>query len=261
MTTSPILSLTPPYHLRLSGTGAALRQKESLLLTLGQSEGRAYSNGQIDNYRGHKQLRFPNRPPLTLRIQARFSHPDGLLRGTAGFGFWNYPFVFGATELPRLPAAVWFFYASPPGNMALAHNVPGYGFKAAVIDATRPQALALIPLAPLAVPLLNIPPLAPLLWPPIQRVVGIGEAPIDVTMTDMHTYELRWGLTQSDFYVDGQPVLLGAPSPRGPLCLVIWLDNQYLIVTPQGRFGWGLLPFAERQWLEIASVELLNSVV
>jgi hypothetical protein len=256
-----ILSLSPPYHLRLSGSGAALRQTGALNLTLGQNVGQSYSNAQIDDYRGQGNIRFRNRPPLTLRVQARFSHPDGLLRGTAGFGFWNYPFILGAAELPRLPAAVWFFYGSRPGNMALARNVPGYGFKAAVIDTTRPQAIALLPFAPLAVPLLNVPLLEPLLWPPIQWAVGVCEMPIYTPMTELHTYELRWGHTQSDFYIDGQPVLLGAPSPRGPLCLVIWLDNQYLIVTPQGRFGWGLLPLAERQWLHITNVEMLSSVV
>jgi hypothetical protein len=31
----------------------------------------------------------------------------------------------------------------------------------------------------------------------------------------------------------------------------MWLDNQYLIVTPWGRLGYGLLDAAGRQWMEV----------
>jgi hypothetical protein len=31
----------------------------------------------------------------------------------------------------------------------------------------------------------------------------------------------------------------------------MWLDNQYMIVKPWGRFGWGLLDTPGRQWLEV----------
>jgi hypothetical protein len=37
---------------------------------------------------------------------------------------------------------------------------------------------------------------------------------------------------------------------------VAWIDNQYLIVTPQGRLGWGLLDAPGEQWLEIADLRL-----
>jgi hypothetical protein len=259
MTLLPILG--PPYQLRLAGAGAALRGPRGLALTLGPTTAQAYSNAQIDDYRGLGAQRFLHQPPLTLSLRARFSHPSGALLGTAGFGFWNYPLVLGARDWPRLPTAIWFFYGSPPGNMALAQGVPGHGFKAAVIETTRPQALALIPFAPLAVPLLNLPPVERRLWPLIQRAVGVRETPIAAQMSEWHSYALRWGQRSADFFVDGQPVLLNAPAPAGPLCLVIWLDNQYLIVTPQGRLGWGLLPSAERQWIEIEQVRLSAGMV
>ena len=44
--------------------------------------------------------------------------------------------------MPTLPRAIWFFYGSLPSNMSLALDVPGYGWKAATIDALRPSALA-----------------------------------------------------------------------------------------------------------------------
>ena len=255
------LALDPPDQLRLAGAGAALRGSSGLVLTVGRSTAQTYSNAQIDDYRGLGAARFLNHPPLSLTVRARFSHPSGVLRGTAGFGFWNYPLVLGARDWPRLPTALWFFYGSPPGNMALAHGVPGHGFKAAVIDTNRPQARALIPFAPLAVPLLNLPPMERQLWPLIQRAVGVREALIDADMTAWHTYQLCWGRSSADFFVDGQPVLVGAPTSTGPRCLVIWLDNQYLIVTPQGRLGWGLLPNAERQWIELDQVIVSSDMV
>jgi hypothetical protein len=43
--------------------------------------------------------------------------------------------------------------------------------------------------------------------------------------------------------------------PRGPLGLVAWVDNQWMVATPHGRFGWGLLQ-AEAQWLDLALVRI-----
>jgi hypothetical protein len=54
--------------------------------------------------------------------------------------------------------------------------------------------------------------------------------------------------------VDGEPVLEGAPSPWGPLGLVMWMDNQYMVATPWGHLGWGLLDVPGRQWMEVEEV-------
>ncbi len=85
---------------------------------------RQYSNAQVDDYRGLSRRRFPWRPPAKLTVRARFSHPAGHLKGTAGFGFWNDPFLMTGARLPALPQAIWFFYASPPSDMRLdlAHS-------------------------------------------------------------------------------------------------------------------------------------------
>ncbi|MBC7250324.1 MAG: hypothetical protein H5T62_08560 [Anaerolineae bacterium] len=215
---------------------------------------RQYTDAQIDDYQGLPRRRFPWRPPLTLSVRARFSHPAGELRGTAGFGFWNDPFLMTGARLPALPRALWFFYASPPSEMKLDLRTPGWGWKAATIDALRPSALLLIPVAPLTVLLMNIRPLYRALWPSIQRALGIGEALLKVEMTDWHTYTLEWGSGEARFSVDGAPVLSAAPSPGGPLGFVMWLDNQYMVVTPWGRLRWGLLETPARQWMEVAQL-------
>src|SRR5205823_2626176 len=98
-----------------------------------------------------------NRPPLRMEVRARSSLPaataassvesTGTLRGTAGFGFWNYPFSVRG-DILMLPEAIWFFYASPPSNMALVPHIPGCGWKAQVVHSMRPAALAsTLPLA------------------------------------------------------------------------------------------------------------------
>ena len=49
---------------------------------------------------------------------------------------------------------------------------------------------------------------------------------------------------------------MGDVSPRGALGLVIWIDNQYMIVTPQGRLGHGLMEFEHEQYLEVARLAI-----
>jgi hypothetical protein len=135
--------------------------------------------------------------------------------------------------------------------MKLALDVPGYGWKAATIDALHPLALMLVPIALPAALLMNLRPLYRALWPPLQRALNIHEYPTNVPMTDWHTYVIEWGLEHAAFFINGKPVLENTPSPRGPLGFVMWLDNQYMIVKPWGRFGWGLLETSGCQWLEV----------
>ncbi len=229
----------------LEPAGSALR------FAVGSTASRRYSNAQIDDYAGAARRRFPWRPPLRLDVRARFSHPAGELRGTAGFGFWNDPFLMTGKRLPALPRAIWFFYASSPSDIRLDLDAPGHGWKAATIDALRPAALLLAPVALPAVLLLNIRPVYRALWPPIQRAIHVSEAVPEVSMNEWHAYAIEWGTHRSRFFVDGELVAGPVPSPRGPLGFVMWLDNQYMVATPQGRLGWGMLEITDRQWLEV----------
>jgi len=257
-----------PYWRRyVLGTGALEPTDSTLRFVTADATARKYSDAQIDDYQDLPRRRFLWRPPLSLTVRARFSHPagngstgpvlsgaEGLttgLRGTAGFGFWNDPFLMTGARVPALPRALWFFYGSLPSSMKLDLHTPGYGWKAATIDALRPAALLLAPLAPLAVLLMNIRPLYYALWPPIQRVLNVREATVEVAMTEWHTYVVEWGTEWACFSVDGETVLEDAPSPRGPLGFVMWLDNQYMVVTLWGRLGWGLLDVPGRQWMEV----------
>ncbi|NIO41612.1 MAG: hypothetical protein GTO41_16380, partial [Burkholderiales bacterium] len=66
-----------------------------------------------------------------------------------------------------------------------------------------------------------------------------------------HTYVLEWTQESARFLVDEKLVLDCGTSPGGPLGFVMWLDNRYAVVTPWGRFGFGLLAAPGEQWLEV----------
>lgn len=234
---------------RCSGGAGVVRTTTGLRLIRPPGPANRYRNAQLDDFGRRAGPPRALRPPYTLRLRARTSHPAEQLVGTAGFGLWSYPWAWP----PRMPQAVWFFFGAPPHDMPLALGVPGHGWKAAAIDAGRPAALAWLPAAPLVVPLLNLPPLYRRLWPPIQRAAGIAETIVNVDLSQWHDYDIHWGISESTLAVDGV-IVLRAPSPRGPLSTVIWIDNQYAIVRPTGQLGWGLQACAEAQWLEVNAV-------
>jgi hypothetical protein len=248
---------------RMEAGGGMLTTSDSgLRMVTANTTVRRYANAQIDDYQGRARHDFLWRPPLELVVRARFSHlasraaGDTGLRGTAGFGFWNDPFLMTGSRVPALPRAIWFFYASPPSDIALDFGTPGFGWKAAIIDAQRPSAVLLALTAPLAVPLMNIRGFYRTFWPVAQQALSIKEAEVPAEMTAWHTYAIEWGVSEARFQVDGKMLLDCDTPPRGPLGLVIWLDNQYLVATPWGRLRYGLLATPGEQWLELESVEI-----
>jgi hypothetical protein len=191
-----------------------------------------------------------------LTVRARFSHEANQLSGTAGFGFWNDPFMMTGLRRPALPRAIWFFYSSPPSNMKLDLHTPGPGWKAATLDAIRWPFFALLPTAPLAIPLMNIDILYHTVWPIGQRAIKVSEAMLTANMTEWHTYVIDWQKKTARFRVDGEIILACQTAPRGPLGFVMWLDNQYMVITPWGHFKHGLLEASEKKWMEVDTLEI-----
>lgn len=247
-------ALPQPWQTYVKGNGALELTGTGMRFINTDTASRHYTNAQLDDYQGLVRRDFLHRPPLRLTVRARFSHPAGVLKGTAGFGFWNDPFLMTGLRRPALPRVIWFFYSSSPSNMKLDLETPGHGWKAGTLDALRWPFLALLPTAPLAVPLMNIGPLYRTFWPLGQRAINVSERLVPVQMTDWHTYQIDWQPERAIFRVDEQVFLDCHTPPRGPLGLVIWLDNQYAVVTPWGRFGYGLLATPGEQWLELASL-------
>jgi len=256
-------SVVPPqWHTHVAGSGRLETTGSSLKHVTACATSENYTNAQIDDHQGLSRRSFAWYPPLTLTVRARFSHGAEELHGTAGFGLWNDPLLMTQRRLPALPRAIWFLYASSPSDMKLDSTVPGWGWKAAAIDAMRARALVWAPMAPLLVPLMNFAPAYRSIWPRIQRDLRIREAVIRTDMRRWHTYELRWGTDLSQFRVLADGVessipLLVAPSPQGPLGFVMWQDNQYLAVTPWGHISWGLLAIPGEQWMEVDHVSIV----
>ena len=233
------------------GAGRVRRQDDEIRLEIPAAGGDSYHDAQISDYADRRDFR--NAPPLRLSLRAR---ANGDLRGTAGFGFWNHAFAPGERGF-RLPQALWFFYSSPPGNIALAKGVRGHGWKAATIDARNPRFLALLPAAPVGFLLMRSRRLVDALWPIGQSALGVRETLLDESLlADFHTYSIDWHADGAVFSVDGA-VVLRTDAVRGSrLGFIAWLDNQYAIVTPQGRFGHGMLDITRPQSLRLRDISI-----
>jgi hypothetical protein len=246
------------------GNGLLSFSYSSLRLEMMAAQQGHYTDAQIDDYAGHARSQFPWHAPLRMEVCARFSHEaagtttqvtdSNYLRGTAGFGFWNYPFsVRGDILMP--PEAIWFFYASPPSNMALVPGIIGWGWKAQVVHSMRAGALAAVLPTAFTIGWASITghsqPAAR--W--LQRLSGASETLLSADMLHWHTYTLEWQQQQARFWVDGHPVLSVPNPPVRSLGFVAWLDNQYAIATPRGVLRFGTVASGP-QWLELDSIRI-----
>lgn len=246
------------------GGGTLLSTHSMLRMAFESAITGQYTDAQIDDYDNLPRAAFPWQPPLRMQVIARSSLPAAthsstsedscILRGTAGFGFWNYPFSVRG-DILMLPEAIWFFYASPPSNMALVPGIPGWGWKAQVVHSMRPGALAAtLPLAATTVfGLLTSETRPAARW--MQRLTGAYEALLAVELTNWHTYTLEWLQSEAAFWVDDKLVLRAPKPPTRPLGFVAWLDNQYAIATPRGVLRFGTVASGP-QWFELDSVNI-----
>ena len=209
-----------------------------------------YRLAQLDDYVRLPRSKFPSRPPLTLSLRARAS--DNSIPGTWGFGLWNDPFGmslgFGGTpfRLPALPNAAWFFHASEENWLSFGEK-SGNGFLA---QAFRSPVFPFLRLARLGITF------------PFSRVkarhllndtVAEDGVRLSVDAAQWHRYRLEWSPTRSAFWVDDALALETSASPRPPLGLVIWIDNQFAAFTPEGKIGFGVLAGKE-EWLEVEEI-------
>ena len=244
-------STTPGAEASLSPTGQGL-------LRLPPGPPNRYRLAQLDDYHTLARRHFPWRPPLTFKIRARASHAT--IPGTWGFGLWNDPLSlslgFGSgRKLPALPNAVWFFFASPENYLSLRDDLPANGALAATFRAPNLPSLLLAPSA-LAAPLLFFHPTARFLRRIAARIVQQDTAALDLDPTEWHEYEFDWLADHVIFRVDGQVVLETPNAPRGPLGLVIWVDNQFAAWRPDGGVKWGLLEGEEEGWVEVDRISV-----
>ncbi len=254
----------PDLRPNLTRTAQATRTGDrGWCLEIPAGPGGHYRLAQVDDYSRLPRRAFPWRPPLTLSLRARASAAD--LPGTWGFGLWNDPFSLslglgGASQrFPALPNAAWFFFASPPNYLSFRDDLPAQGFLAATF---RSPALP-APLLALGSPLLTLavlPPTARLLRLLLRQVIRQDAARLTIDVTAWHTYTLDWRADRVCLSVDGTAALDTQVAPRGPLSLVLWIDNQYAALPPRGRLRYGSLPNPEPAWIEIADLDIRAQV-
>ena len=226
---------------------------QSYWLSIPAGPANKYRLAQLDDYTKTARHRFPLRSPIDLSLSARAS--SNSIPGTWGFGLWNDPFGlslgFGGNpfRLPTLPNAVWFFGASQESHLSFREDKPGRGFLAQTFRSPRFHPL-LIP-AGLALPFSR---------KTTRRLMGrvIGEDGIRLSLdvTQWHSYTLDWREDRVSFHVDNSQVFESPVSPKAPLGLVIWIDNQFAAFTPEGNIGFGVLENPEPAWLEIKDIEM-----
>lgn len=243
---------------RTAGGGRVERGPDSWRFSLDPAQRGAYQLAQLDDYTGVPRRRFTQRPPLRLSLRARASHAS--LPGTWGFGLWNDPFGFslgfgGRSQLPALPNAAWFFFASPRNHLSLHNRLPGSGGMAAVYRSPRIPSLLLVP-GLLALPLLALPAAARGLRRLAAGLVRQEALALQHDPREWHNYELLWQADKVDFRIDGQSVLLSQTSPKPPLSLVIWLDNQYAAWLPSGKLRYGVEEPQADSWVEISDLQV-----
>jgi hypothetical protein len=224
-------------------------------LEIGDGGPAVYRLAQLDDYALLARRRFIWREQATLKLRCRVSQPN--LPGTWGFGFWNDPFTvsFGlqgmARRLPVLPNACWFFHASPENHLSFVNGQPASGFLAQTFSSPRIPS-ALLAQGIFGIPLLLIRPLSRWLRSNIAaKLIREDAKRLSVDVTEWHEYSLSWQAKQVEFVIDGETAFETEASPKGPLGLVIWIDNQYAAWRPDGSLRMGALA-NPRAWMEVA---------
>lgn len=243
------MDLTP----RLSRDASLAPTSRGWSLAIPSGPAGRYRLSQLDDQMGLPRRAYPWRPPVRFSLRARVAGAE--TPGTWGFGFWNDPFGFSFGpgdvffRLPALPNAAWFFYASRRNYLSFRDDKPAQGFIAQAFNSPAFHA-SLLP-AGLALPFSR-----KLTRRLLSRIIDEDSASIGVDVTQWHSYRLEWSPSRSAFWVDEALAFESPVSPRPPLGMVIWIDNQYAAFTPQGKLAWGLEENPTSAWLEVEDVEI-----
>nr|WP_290669989.1 hypothetical protein [Ardenticatena sp.] len=243
----------PPWHphwVRIcTGTGEIVPIPEGCRLRVLPGDNQRYHLAELDDTHMRPRHAYLWRPPVRMRVQARFSSPN-TMRGTAGFGFWNMAVSTSANTVDlTAPHVFWIFLASPPNQLALTPGWSGHGF---FVQSIRSPVLPRW-VERLGVLALRLPFVARRAYHAAQAIVPAAERPLEhIDPTTWHTYQLEWDPTRVRCMVDGQQVLDAPIAPRAPLGFVAWVDNQFAVVDNTLRGGW--LAVEDEQFLDLREI-------
>ncbi len=247
-----------PMNTRITGqvTDSSSPDEASYQLRVESGPVNRYRVAQMDDYSRLPRGKFMYRPPVSLTLQARVS--DRSLPGTWGFGFWNDPFALGigihgsGVRLPTLPQAAWFFFGSPDNDLSFNSTAPANGLMASVF-ASQPVPSILLPLGLPLLPLLLARKTTRLIRRVASRFIHDENTVLDFNTTQWHTYRLDWLTGSVVFQVDDLMVFTSEISPRAPLGMVIWIDNQFAAFSADGSVHFGTQDNPTPAVLEIRS--------
>jgi hypothetical protein len=243
---------SPKLEARQTEGGGVVKSERGWHLRIEAGSSKSYRLAQLDDHGSRSRQHFTWRAPVTLSLRARVS--AALIQGTWGFGLWNNPFGLACSpekrlaRLPALPHAAWFFSASRRSYLSLRNDRPANGFFAQVF---RSGALGgwIVP-ATLGLLLDTQRARRRLSNHVAEEAVEVGIDPCA-----WHQYELHWQSTSIEFRVDQRLLLKCETSPKPPLGLVLWIDNQYAAFDPQGRLAWGFEASNEAAWMDIEALK------
>lgn len=226
----------------------------SILFRIEAGPAGRYRLAQLDDYSRLPRGKLLYRPPVSLTLQARVS--DRSVPGTWGFGFWNDPFALGmgiqgsGVRLPALPQAAWFFFGSLKNDLSFQSTTPANGLLTSVF-VSQPVPPAVLTLGFPLFPLLLSRKTARLVRRLAASFIHDEYAVLNHDATQWHSYRLDWLTGSVIFSVDGQVVYTSKASPRSPLGLVIWIDNQFAAFSADGSVHFGTQENAAPAFLEI----------
>jgi len=237
---------------RATPNASVEKTKDGWRLGIQKGDSRAYRGAQLDDYSQLPRHKFPHRS-LNLSLRAKVSSSS--VAGTWGFGLWNDPYGlslgFGGNpfQMPALPNAVWFFYASPQNYLSFKNDKPAQGFFAQTFK-SRGRVTP-----PLLAAGLTLPFSKKTARKLSSKVIDEDSIPLSVDVTQWQSYRLEWSQRSVVWYVDDAPVFESPVSPNAsrPLGVIIWIDNQYAAFTPEGRIAFGVLE-GEEEWLEVENL-------
>jgi hypothetical protein len=231
-------------------------------LSISAGNAAIYRIAQLDDYSNLPRKDFCHRPPLSFSLSARVS--SNHLPGTWGFGFWNDPFAMGigikgsGFRLPALPRAAWFFYGSPRNDLSFQAVSPANGLMTSVFSSAKIPSILL----PLAIPGLSVLPIRPaarLIRRFASHFIRDTFTQLAMDFTAWHSYRMVWQSESVQYEVDDEIVFTSHFSPRPPLGLVIWIDNQYTAFSSTGTIHFGTENNPEPAWLEFRAMKITKT--
>lgn len=222
-----------------------------------------YRLAQLDDYAALDRAGFAWQAPCSLSLEAR-AGTSAAIPGTWGFGLWNDPFSLslgmegGVRRFPALPNAAWFFFASPPNYLSFRDDLPALGNMAMTFSSPRWPTVILAAAVPL-LPLAAVPAFARILRRLARRFILQDSFHLSINPAEWHHFRIDWQSGGVTFLIDGVRVLQTNISPNGRLGVVIWIDNQYAALPPDGRLRYGTLENQERAWIEIKNFQATAS--